>query len=150
MSSSAKIGDQIRRNRRRQDQAASDQASIVVDDYSIFGSFIVVGHGEVVVDIDLPVLFIQKPKIFFGSEISQQTELKEGNFPEISVSLFSWKVDVRSPSQRFWVGGRVAARLLFDTPSVVKTPRFDINWNVVGKALSNPVSGLDISSGSSI
>lgn len=150
MPSVSRSANEIRRNRRRQDQAADDQASVVVDNYTVYGSFVVRGHGEAVVDITFPNLFIKKPMFFSGSEISPETNLTDGNFPEFSVALFSWKVDVRSANQRYWTGARVAARLLFDDPTSVSHAKFEINWMVVGKALANPVSGLDMSTGGTV
>ena len=145
-----RAGDEIRRNRRRQDQMASDQADVVVDNYTVYGSFVVSGHGEAVVDITFPNLFTRKPMFFSGAEISPETNLTDGNFPEFNVALFSWKVDVRSANQRYWTGARVAARLLFDDPTSVSHAKFEINWMVVGKALANPVSGLDMSTGGTV
>jgi len=150
MVDAVKMGNQIRRDRRRQDQSASDQASVVVDNYTVYGSFVVQGHGEAVVDITFPNLFIKKPMFFSGAEISPETNLTDGNFPEFSVALFSWKIDERSSSQRYWTGARVAARLLFDDPSSVTHAKFEINWQVVGKALANPVSGLSMGTGAII
>lgn len=101
---------------------------------SVFGRVLVKGAGEVVVTVDFPIWFIERPNFSFGGELAEGDFIKEKSFPTVSGVIEEW---VMKKEQRLGGGYFTGAKII-----VVTTGKIDQNvwlhWRFEGKALSNP------------
>lgn len=126
---------------RRADIAQTDRASI--KQTTVFGIVRVKGSGEVLVDFDFPIEFVEKPFFTFGADLASNHAPVAGSFPVHSATVSKWKLLEKSEQRRYYVGCTLAIVAL-------GADRQKVNINCVfqGKAFRSPTSSQsDVDSG---
>jgi hypothetical protein len=92
--------------------------------------------GEVSVDVNFPVRFIERPSLSFGGELDGNHFPEAGNYPTVSVVVARWTKDLidTTRDEGFYSGA---------TLMVVTTGKSDqkmiVHWQMSGRAFKNPV-----------
>jgi len=129
----------------RQGRKASDRARLedsIARQQLVSGQFLVAGTGEVAKEVVFPVKFIEKPLMFFGGELAENSFPTDGSFPTVSVMIGGWNLEIpgaenqETPDRKYFVG----ANLLVVTTGVAENTW--LHWHMMGTAITNPVAGI--------
>lgn len=126
---------------RRADIAQTERASI--KQTTVFGIVRVKGSGEVLVDFEFPVEFVEKPFFTFGADLASNHAPEAGAFPVHSATVSKWELLEKSEQRRYYVGCTLAIVALG-----AENQRVNINCVFQGKAFRSPTSSqTDVDSG---
>lgn len=105
------------------------------------GEFLIENTGESVRQVNFPVLFTEKPLMFFGSELYGNT-ITDGSFPIVSTTVIQYLQRGDDSERRYFTGASLATR-----SSGPSGQKIWVHWMAVGKALSAPLFGDDVVEG---
>lgn len=103
--------------------------------HRVCGTIQLDGAGEIVVAVNFPVTFIEKPSISDGGEMGPSSALQNGSFPTVNGIVKDWKWTVRADTGvRFYAGASFAIK-------VTGQPEQSVfyHYQMEGRALRNPV-----------
>lgn len=101
---------------------------------------LVVGTGEVSIDVKFPVRFGERPIFTFGGELGENQSPTGGIYPTISAVVQSWdKVDEIQPGY----GGYYLGATILVVTTGREGQRMWLHWAMEAKALRNPVATID-------
>lgn len=109
--------------------------SMTVKDHVVTGLVEVSGAGEVAIDVNFPVWFVERPSTYFGGELADGHSPTETDFPTISVMVLRWAKETRGLGE-YWTGATLGIVTTGDADHQVIA-----HWHMEGKALRNPVGG---------
>lgn len=118
--------------KRREDLAQTDRA--VIKHTNVFAVVRVKGSGEVLVDVDFPVAFVERPYFTFGAALASNHAPVAGSFPVSSATVTKWITDDRSEQRSYFTGCTLAVVALGDANQKV-----NIHCVFQGKAFRGPV-----------
>lgn len=104
--------------------------------YVLQGEFLVQGVGEAIKDISFPVSFIERPHVYFGSNLAENQESIEGYYPIVQGTVLSYVTREEGIEKRFFDGAKIVA-----ISSGVDTQQIWLNYMFIGMALVNPAGG---------
>lgn len=91
--------------------------------------------GEVALDVNFPIWFVERPGMAFGGELAEGHSAEETNFPTVSVVVLRWITKTRGDLSTWWTGA---------TLGIVTTGReghkMVVHWHAEGKAMVNPLN----------
>lgn len=122
---------------RREDVKRIDAMTVKVT--RVTGRVLVVGSGEVTVNIPFAVNFTEKPVFNFGGELDDNHRATAGRYPTVSGVIVGWEVvkEIEGATDGYFVAADIA---------LVTTGQDDQNmwfhYSFEGKAIRNPL--LDI------
>lgn len=117
--------------RRRQELERVDNSSI--KHTVVTGTVKVKGSGEVTVDFDFPVQFVEKPTFTFGAELGMNHSPVAGSFPVSSATVVGWNLKEKSDQRKYYIGCTLAVVALGATDQ-----RVLIHCVFQGKAFRSP------------
>ena len=129
----------------RQGRQSSEKARLednIARSQIVSGQFLMGGSGEVTKQVLFPVKFIEKPLMYFGGELTENSFPTEGSFPTVSVIVGGWDLEIpnnenqETPDRKYFVG----ATLLVVTTGTDEN--MWIHWHMTGVAITNPVAGI--------
>lgn len=133
----ARLGRQISQGNQ---QRAADTARVLDAQGSIYcvqGQFLTQGAGESIQTVNFPIMFVEKPLLYFGFEM-QGAAMAQGSFPQASaivVQYFTTKLD---DQREYFTSANIA--------TVTKGPaglEMWVSWLAMGQALGAPLFGDD-------
>lgn len=122
---------------RRQDVRRIDTMTVKVTRVS--GRILVVGTGEVSVDVPFPVAFAERPIFNFGGELDENHRATAGVYPTVSAVVVNWDKKGELPG----VDGRYIGSSLAIVTSGVEGQQMWIHYSFEGKAIRNPILEID-------
>lgn len=135
-------------NRKRNafQQREADQRRMVSNlagPHQITGQFLLDGSGETTKDLKFPVNFIEKPLFYAGFEMDTSSAPVDGAFPLATATAFNWVIkepdlDNNALNLRKYFTGVSVAVVCVGSPN----QKVWVNWMAVGKAITNPLSGV--------
>lgn len=130
----------------RQITVAANQNRVNVSQYTdmlgrnliISGEFLMPTTGEVIVTVNFPVTFTEKPLFYFGADLDPNQEIVVGVLPICNGMVIRYNIDTSDVYTTLWKG----ADLGFVTQG---TPGQKINchWHFIGKGIFNPITPID-------
>ncbi len=102
--------------------------------HRVQGFFTVTGAGEVSVEVDFPVWFIENPVITFGGELAPNEFPEAGSYPTVSVVVLAWKKEDRPGDVSYFIGAHLGAVTTGKSGQILI-----VHWQMEGKALINPI-----------
>lgn len=137
-SSIARIGtESVRRN-----YSISANQDVQATTHVVNGNSLIVGTGEVLIDVRFPVAFIKAPSVTTGGELSAESIAVPGQFPTLSAVVNQWYIedpdlDLYGGSLRRYYRGAVMACVVTGPG----TQKMLLHWTFSGMALTNPGAG---------
>ena len=106
----------------------------------VSGRVLVIGTGEVTVDVPFPVNFIERPVFNFGGELDENHRATAGKYPTISAVVTTWtKVkEVVGSTDGYYTGASVAVVTSGQTGQ-----QLWLHYSFEAKAVSNPLNSLE-------
>lgn len=103
------------------------------------GKSLISGLGEVLVDVDFPIIFAEEPSCSFGSVMDGGFPVNPGKFPTVSATVSAWQTIPKQGSGTgfFYTGATMAIVITGD--STLSEQQLWVNWNFIGAAFQNPV-----------
>ena len=100
---------------------------------------LVVGAGEVAVDIPFPVVFGELPNFGYGGEMNTNHRVTAGTYPTISAIVTAWETVSDDPlAHERYVGASIAVVTTGNTDQEVW-----LHYSFEGKAMRNPLNTID-------
>ena len=126
----------------RREYAMSQNHDLQATNHVINGNSLIVGIGEVMIDVYFPVAFIRAPSMSFGAELSAESVAVTGKFPTVSAIVNQWLVedpdyDLYGGSMRKYYKGATLACVVTGPG----TQKMLLHWTFMGMALTNPGGG---------
>lgn len=123
---------------RRQDLARIE--NFTIKNTAVSGRVLIVGAGEVIVVVNFPIWFTERPVFTFGGELDEGEFVQATIMPTVSAVVQDW---IKKKPERNNGGYYVGANVI-----CVTTGKLDqkvwLHWRAEGKGMSNPsVSGDD-------
>lgn len=105
----------------------------------VVGVVNVTNSGEVLVSVEFPVWFTERPSFSFGGELTGGFSPQQGTYPTISVLVASWN-NVTRGLGTYWAGAALAI-----VTTGEENQQMIVHWQMEGHAMQNPVSpGLQV------
>lgn len=102
--------------------------------HRVQGFFTLTGAGELSVEVDFPVWFIENPICSFGGELAANEFPEAGFYPTVSVVVLAWKKEDRPGDVSYFSGAHLGAVTTGKAGQVLV-----VHWQMEGKALRNPL-----------
>ena len=137
----AKIA-RIKIDKQRRGYQIADNHNLQATNHVVNGTSLIVGIGEVIVDVKFPVAYIRSPAFTYGGELSHESVAVEGSFPTVSAVVSQWYIDdpdveVYGASMRKYFRGAKLACVVTGPG----TQKLNLHWSFTGMALTNPGGG---------
>lgn len=132
-----RAANQVRRGQQAQEMKKAQVDDAVGRVHTVSGEFVMDGTGEVILDVNFPITFIEKPKLAFGGELAPDAVITAGAFPTVSCVVGRWYY-IERPNQPFYKGAALIA-----VTSGPEGQKMVIHWQMTGRAITNPVSDGD-------
>ncbi len=104
----------------------------------VSGEFLMPTVGEVVVTVNFPITFTEKPLFYFGADLEPNQEIVTGSLPTCNGMVIRYNIETSDPYTTFWKG----ADLGFVTQGSADQ-KINCHWHFIGKGVFNPVTPLD-------
>lgn len=117
--------------KRREDLAQTDRA--IIKHTSVFSIVRVKGSGEVLVDVEFPVKFVEQPYFTFGASLASNHAPEAGSFPVHCATVTHWDTEDKSEQRQYYKGCTLAIVALG-----ADNQRVNINCVFQGKAFRGP------------
>ena len=147
----AKIA-RINIDKERRGYHTSDNHNLQATNHVVNGTSLIVGIGEVIVDVKFPVAYIRSPSFSYGGELSRESVAISGQFPTLSAIVNQWYIDdpdvetYGASMRKYYRGAKVAC--VVTGPG---TQKLNLHWTFMGMALTNPGHGaFDVGEGTII
>lgn len=132
-----KAARQVSVDRARDFERENRVDSMVGRVFTITGTQPVLGPGEVVVEVNFPCKFIERPYFAYGAVLAEGESPIVGSFPRAEASVVSWLKIGPLPERQMYIGARMAITVTCATGQIV-----NLDWWFNGRALTNPISGV--------
>jgi hypothetical protein len=106
------------------------QASVYGMVRAVSGFILCNGAGELQIEVNFPVRFVEKPAMTFGGELDVNQPVEAGNFPTISVVVTRWILEELDELRTYFVGASLAV-----VSTGVANQRMWGHWTATGAAL---------------
>lgn len=104
----------------------------------VTGRFLVVGTGEVAVDLPFPVVFSERPNFGHGAELDEAFSAVAGTYPTGTATVVGWTRQDPDVSEFRYTGCRLAI-----VTTGASGQQMWIHYAFEGKAMRNPLSQFD-------
>lgn len=106
----------------------------------VSGRVLVVGTGEVAVDIPFPVNFAERPIFNFGGELNDNHHATAGEYPTVSAVVVGWSIqkEIEGATEGYFTGATLAAVTTGQTGQ-----QMWIHYSFEGKAIRNPLNNIE-------
>lgn len=126
---------QVEHHRRRSEQIQE----FTVKQHRVTHFIDVDGAGEVSVDVNFPVKFIEKPAISSGAaELRDGEVLTAGQFPTANCTVVKWVLDELDETRVYYVGAQLGV-----VTTGPESQKLTVHVSMEGRALRNPSFGED-------
>lgn len=98
------------------------------------------GAGEGVLDVAFACIYIEKPALSMGGELTGNTLLVAGSYPTVSVIVGSWVISPVTPTGTAQSVVYTGARLIIVTTGD-PAQQVIVHWQAEGRALASPIPG---------
>ena len=132
----------IQTNAARRGYAISSNQDLQATDHVVNGTSLIVGTGEVLLEVSFPVPYIRAPSMTFGGELSAESVAIPGQFPTLSAVVNQWLIEdpdydlYKGSLRRYYKGATIAC--VVTGPG---TQKMLLHWTFMGMALTNPGGG---------
>lgn len=130
----------VQRQKGASNQAASKSMEGRV--HSVSGSVELSTTGEATVDVNFPVIFVERPNFTFGGGVLPGSVLTDGSFPRINGAVVAWQTQKANDSlvENVRYTGVTLSIVSYGT----QDQRFFLDFRFEGVALVNPVGGVNV------
>lgn len=91
--------------------------------------------GEVTVEVNFPVRFIERPAFSFGAEMGENQQILPGQFPTAYGMVLRWNFGIREETGAKFYDGATLIIVSKGAPQ----QRIVFHWQMEGRALRNPL-----------
>src|SRR5690606_6232292 len=124
---------QTRMAHKSSNQAQADEFASRV--FTVSGERLVDGIGEVVVDVNFPVSFTQKPLMQYGSELDANQTVSDGSFPTVGVTVLRYNIKRGDLDQLYYIGATLAISITGSS-----SQKTWLHYHVSGKGITNSIT----------
>lgn len=132
------VGRRLAVSRRRQQANVNDGRAMQSKVFSVYGSVHLDSPGEVIVDVDFPVKFIERPISLFGAQYDGNSKPILGAFPTINAMVVQWKMSELSNQRKYYIGATIGIKA-----SGLNNQQYFLDYLFQGMAMVNPVSSME-------
>lgn len=125
---------------RRNDIDRINDMTVKVTRYQ--GRVQILGSGDSTIDIPFPVKFSERPTVYCGLEFDEASWPTTGDYPTWGATVSSWQREgeIEGAFAGYYIGATVVIRI------IAPAANFWLHYTFDGKALRNPISGMDSTS----
>lgn len=105
--------------------------------HQVYGFIETMNHGEATVDVNFPVVFIEKPVFHANGEVGENQSITAGYFPTCNVMVRRWITSTTLEDTPRYHGANLLIVITGDTS--LTDYLTIVHWSVTGKALVNPL-----------